>query len=150
MAQSLADIILHIVFSTKSRQPMIQPEIESELYPYLNTICQKLNSPMIRINGVSDHVHILLSLGRTISVSKLIEELKSQSSRWIKTKGPQYRDFAWQNGYGGFSVSRTNVEGAIKYVTNQKEHHKKIGFNEEFLAMLDRAGIEYDERYLWD
>jgi putative transposase len=150
MAQSLADIILHIVFSTKSRQPMIQAEIESELYPYLNTICQNLNSPMIRINGVSDHVHILLSLGRTISVSKLIEELKSQSSRWIKTKGPQYRDFAWQNGYGGFSVSRTNVEGVIKYVTNQKEHHKKIGFKEEFLAMLDRAGIEYDERYLWD
>ena len=126
MAQSLADIILHIVFSTKGRQPMIQPEIESELYPYLNIICQKFNSSMIRINGVSDHLHILLSLGRTLSVSKLIEELKSQSSRWIKTKGPQYRDFAWQNGYGCFSVSRSNVESAIKYIANQKEHHKKL------------------------
>ena len=95
-------------------------------------------------------MHILLQLGRVISTSKLISEVKSSSSQWIKTKGDRYRDFAWQGGYGAFSVSRTNIEGAIQYLSSQKEHHKKVTYKGELLAMLQRAQISYDEKYLWD
>jgi putative transposase len=150
MAQSLADIILHIVFSTKDRQPWILPEIEEELFQYICGTSRELKSPVIKINGVEDHLHILLHLGKTITVSDLISKLKSSSSQWIKTKHEKHRHFCWQNGFGAFSVSRPIIDGAIKYISNQKEHHKTISFKEELLAMLGRAQIEYDEKYLWD
>jgi putative transposase len=150
VAQSLADVILHFVFSTKERNLWIQSNIEEELYQYMSGVCRNLNSPVIKINGVEDHIHILLHLGKTIPISKLISEMKSSSSRWIKTKGDHYRDFAWQGGYGGFSVSRPNLEGAKKYLASQKEHHKTVTFKEEFLTMLQRSQIPYDEKYLWD
>lgn len=150
MSQSLADIILHIVFSTKERQPLIRPDIEEELYRYISGVSRNLKSPVMIVNGVSDHIHILLQQSATISASKLISDLKSNSSRWIKTKGDQYRNFSWQNGYGAFSVSRPNIQGAIRYIAKQKEHHKTITFQDEFLAMLKRAELKYDERYLWD
>lgn len=150
MAQSLSDILLHVVFSTKNREPLIQPTIESELYPYIIAVCQNLDSPVIKINGVTDHVHILLRLGRTIPISKLISEMKSNSSRWIKSKGDKYSNFEWQGGYGVFSVSRPNIEGVIKYISSQKEHHKTVTFKEELISMLIRAQIKYDEKYLWD
>ena len=150
MAQSLADIVLHIVFSTKDRRPWILPEIEQELFQYICGVAHNLKSPVVRINGVEDHIHILLSFGRTISISELIAELKASSSRWIKAKGDKYHTFCWQGGYGVFSVSRPSIEGAIKYIAKQKEHHKTISFRDEFLAMLQRAKIEYDEKYLWD
>ena len=102
------------------------------------------------LNGVEDPIHVLLQLGKTISISKLISEMKSSLSRWIKTKGDPYRDFAWQIGYDGFSVSRTSLEGAKKYLSRQKEHHKMVTFKEELLVMLQRAQIQYDEKYLWD
>ena len=102
------------------------------------------------INGVADHIHVLLQLGKTITFSKLISEMKSSSSRWIKSKGNQYRDFAWQSGYGGFSVSRSSLEGAKNYLSSQKEHHKTVTFKEELLIMLQKAQIPYDEKYLWD
>lgn len=150
MSQSLADVILHFVFSTKGRNPWIQSDVEEELYQYISGVCRNLDSPVIKINGVEDHIHVLLQLGKTIPISKLISEMKSSSSRWIKTKGDRYRDFAWQGGYGGFSVSRPNLEGAKKYLSSQKEHHKTVTFKEEFLTMLQRAQIPYDEKYLWD
>lgn len=150
MSQSLSDIILHTVFSTKGRQPWIHSAVEEELYRYICGLCRNLNCPVIKINGVEDHVHILLHLERTISVSKLISEMKSNSSRWIKTKGIQYSQFAWQGGFGAFSVSRQSLEGAIKYLSSQKEHHKTVTFKEELLTMLRRAKISYDEKYLWD
>ncbi len=150
MSQSLADVIVHIVFSTKERNPWIQPEIEPELYAYLSATCRNFDSPVIQLNGIADHIHMLLLLGKTIPISKLISEVKTSSSRWLKTKGNQYRDFSWQNGYGAFSVSRPSINGAIKYVASQKNHHKKVTFKEEFLLMLDRAKIKYDEKYLWD
>src|ERR1700730_11851565 len=149
MSQSLSDIILHIVFSTKERQPWIQPNIEEELYRYICGVCINLNCPVIQINGVADHIHILLQLGKTISASKIISEMKSSSSRWIKTKNDYYCDFAWQGGYGAFSVSRPYIEGAIKYISLQKEHHKTVTYKEELLKMLHRANISYDENYLW-
>lgn len=150
MAQSLADVILHFVFSTKERRPWIQPDVEEELYKYIGGVCRNLQSPVIKINGVEDHIHILLQLGRTISISKLIGEIKSSSSQWIKTKGDHYCHFSWQAGYGGFSVSRPSLESAKRYLACQKDHHKKVTFKEEFLTMLQRAQIPYDEKYLWD
>jgi REP element-mobilizing transposase RayT len=149
MAQSLADIVLHIVFSTKERKPWIDAVNEPELHAYICGICRNLG-PVIKINGVEDHVHVLLSLSRTIAVSKLIAEIKSNSSRWIKTKDRQFFEFSWQGGYGAFSVSRPQINGAIKYIEKQKEHHKTQTFREEYLTMLKMAQIQYDEKYLWD
>ena len=139
MTQSLADIILHFVFSTKERKPWIQSEIEEELYQYISSVCSNHNSPVIKINGVEDHIHILLQLGKTITVSKLISQIKSSSSRWIKTKGVYYSGFVWQAGYGGFSVSRPNLGGVKKYVSSQKEQHKNVTFKKNFLIMLQRS-----------
>ncbi len=150
MSQSLADIVLHVVFSTKDRHPWILPEIEQELYQYICGVARNLNSPVLKINGVEDHIHILLSLGRTISASELIAELKSSSSRWIKSKGDKYHTFSWQGGYGAFSVSRPSIHGALEYISKQKERHKTLSFKDELLAMLQRAKIEYKEEYLWD
>ncbi|MBS0633975.1 MAG: IS200/IS605 family transposase [Verrucomicrobia bacterium] len=150
MAQSLCDIILHIVFSTKERQGWILPKIEDELYRFIFAVCRKNGCLPIRINGVEDHVHILLQLGKEIAPSKIISEIKSSSSRWIKTKGKEFAGFTWQSGYGAFSVSRPNIDVVMKYIDSQKEHHETISFQDEFRAMLNRAGIVYDEKYLWD
>jgi len=150
MSQSLSDIILHIVFSTKERRPWIKLDIEEELYQYICGVCRNIDCPVIKINGVEDHIHVLLQLGKINSISKLISEMKSSSSRWIKTKGDHYRDFAWQGGYGGFSVSRPSLEGAKNYLSSQKEHHKTVTFKEEFVQLLERAQIPYNEKYLWD
>jgi len=150
MPQSLTDIVLHIVFSTKERKPLIDVANESKLHSYICGVCRKIDCPVIKINGVEDHVHILLSLGRMIAVSKLIGEIKANSSRWIKTQGPQYCEFSWQNGYGVFSVSRPQINGVINYIEGQKQHHKTKTFKEEFLAMLKMSQIPYDEKYLWD
>ncbi len=150
MSQSLIDIPLHLVFSTKERTPWIQPDIEEELYQYISGVCRNIGCTVIKINGVEDHIHVLALLGRTITISKLISEIKSNSSRWIKSKGDQYKDFSWQGGYGGFAVSRRNIESAKKYLLLQKEHHKTVTFKEEFLAMLKQAQVPYDEKFLWD
>lgn len=150
MAQSLADIIIHFVFSTKDRQPLIQSAVEEELYQYICGVCRNHRCPVISINGVEDHIHLLLQLDKTMSVSKIVSEVKSSSSQWIKTKGESYRNFSWQGGYGSFSVSRRNLEEAKNYLSRQKEHHKKLTFKEELLALLRQAKIPYDEKYLWD
>ena len=139
MAQSLADIVIHTVFSTKERKPWIDAASEPELHAYICGICRNLDCQVIKINGVEDHIHVLLSLGRTIAVSKLIAEIKSNSSRWIKTKGRQFCEFSWQGGYGAFSVSRSQINGAIKYIEGQKEHHKTQTFNSMVnFFLLDR------------
>ncbi len=150
MSQSLSDIVLHVVFSTKDRQPWIKTEIEEELYKYMRGIALELKCPIIEMNGVEDHVHILLHLNAMTSASDVISKLKSNSSRWMKAKGIHYNHFSWQSGYAAFSVSRPIVEGAVEYVAQQKTHHKKVSFKEELLAMLKRAEIEYDEKYLWN
>jgi REP element-mobilizing transposase RayT len=129
---------------------MIKPSIEDELYKYISGVCNNLGCPVIKINGVEDHIHILLQLGRTITISNLISEMKSNSSRWIKSKGQDFINFAWQGGYGVFSVSRPSLEGAKRYLASQKEHHKTVTFKDELIAMLKRAQITYDEKYLWD
>lgn len=150
MSQSLARNYMHIVFSTKYRQPLILPAIEKELYSYLGGMCNKFDCQPLKIGGDIDHVHIFCMLSKKIALMKLLEEVKSHSSKWIKTKGEEYSNFYWQDGYGGFSVSPRHVDQVIAYIDNQKEHHRKKTFQEEYRVILKRYKIEYDERYVWD
>jgi len=148
--QSLANILVHIVFSTKNRVPLITPEIESELYPYMGSIFGACKSPSLSIGGTADHVHILCSLHRSMAVATLLESVKSDSSHWIKTKGPQFADFYWQSGYGAFSIGQSGVEALKTYIVTQKEHHRTITFQDEYRLFLTKYEIEFDERYVWD
>jgi len=150
MLQSLARILVHIVFSTKHRQPLIQPEIENELYSYMASIFRVYESPAIIINGVEDHVHNLCTLSRKIALSDLIEKVKKSSSKWIKTKDAAYKNFYWQNGYGAFSIGESNVEALKTYIAKQKEHHRQKTFQDEFREFFQLYKIEYDEKYVWD
>ncbi|MHC4525283.1 MAG: IS200/IS605 family transposase [Planctomycetota bacterium] len=150
MPQSLSQIYVHIIFSTKERRPFVDTAIEPELFAYMGDSIKRCEGVPFLINGTTDHVHILSSLPRTMALSKYIEEIKRNSSRWIKTKGNDYQKFAWQNGYGAFSVSSSRKDSVLRYIAGQKDHHKKITFKEEFIAFLEKYGIEYNERYLWD
>ncbi len=122
MAQSLSSILIHLVFSTKNRESFITPAIETELHPYMAKIFCELKSPSLAIDGTSDHLHILFSLGRVIKVADLVEEVKTASSKWIKTKGQEFRNFHWQRGYGAFSIGQSNVGALKRYIRNQKQH----------------------------
>jgi len=150
MPQSLSNILVHVIFSTKNRAPLIDPDIEGELYPYLASICQACKSPSHAIGGTDDHVHIGLTLGRTISVADLLEEIKRSSSKWMKTKGSRYAGFAWQNGYGAFSIGQSQMPALKRYIANQKKHHESRTSQEEFREFLKRYQVPYDERYVWD
>lgn len=151
MPQSLARVLLHIVFSTKGRAALLKdPELRSELYKYQGGILNKLGCIPILINGVDDHVHLLCALSRTISMAELIEKLKSASTSWVKKQGALHERFAWQSGYGVFSVSESMLPVVKKYVENQEEHHKRMSFQEEFRAICEKHGIKIDERYVWD
>jgi REP element-mobilizing transposase RayT len=141
---------MHIIFSTKYREPLIDATIEPELYSYLGGICKKLECHPIKINGFYDHVHILCILSKKITLIKLLEDVKSDSSKWIKTKSPDYSNFYWQDGYGAFSVTPDQVDNVIDYISNQKEHHKTISFQDEYRMLLKQFNVAYDERYVWD
>jgi putative transposase len=143
-------VCTHIVFSTKYRQPLIDQKIEDELWSYMGGICKELECQPIKIGGYVDHIHILSALSRKIAVMKLLEEVKRSSSRWIKTKGPDYKDFYWQDGYGIFSVNPYELDVVVRYIANQKAHHEKKTFNDEYRGFLKRYNVEYDERYVWD
>ena len=150
MGQSLVKNYVHIVFSVKHRAPDIYPPFESELHSYLGGICNHLESQVLCIGGSSDHVHILCMLSKKIALATLMEKLKSHSSKWMKTKDPELRTFYWQDGYGAFSVNPAEVERVISNIRNQKEHHRKKTFQDEFRVILKRYKVEYDERYVWD
>lgn len=150
MGQSLVQNYLHIIFSTKYRQPLIKPPVEVELHKYLGAICNRLECQSIIVGGYVDHVHILCRLSQKIALMNLLEKLKSHSSKWIKTKGKDYENFYWQNGYGAFSVNPRQVDNVIAYIANQHEHHSKRSFKDEFTEFLDKFNVEYDERYVWD
>lgn len=150
MPQSLSRIILHIIFGTKDRRPLIYKEISDEIYAYLATICKSLKSHPIKIGGAPDHIHIAATLPRTITVSDLLEEIKKSSSKWFKGKDDRLKDFAWQAGYGAFSVSESQLNNLISYIERQEEHHRCKTFKEEYLGLLNKYCVEYDERYLWD
>ena len=150
MPQSLSAILIHLVFGTKNREPFITPTIETELHPYMAKVFRELKSPSLTIDGTSDHVHILFSLGRVIKLADLVEEVKTESSKWIKTKGREFRNFHWQRGYGAFSIGQSNVAALKRYIRNQKQHHRRVTFQDEYRKFLKAYGIEYDERYVWD
>ena len=150
MGQSLNKIYVHLVFSTKHRAPLISKEIEEDLFSYLGGICKNLECNPIQVGGHQDHVHILCLLSKKIALMDLIEKVKSNSSKWIKTKGKELENFYWQNGYGAFSVNPTDIEVVKNYILNQEEHHSKKTFQEEFRAFLKKYNVEYDENYVWD
>ena len=150
MAQSLAKILTHIVFSTKKRQHWLHKEICKELYPYINKILENQKCHSYQIGGISDHIHIVCALGKTVSASKLIEEIKTSTSKWIKTKDESFANFYWQNGYGIFSVSQTHLDALNNYVANQEINHKTSIFQDEFIRLLQKNNVAYDEKYLWD
>ncbi len=150
MGQSLVKNYLHIVFSTKNRQALILPSIEVELYSYIGGICKNLECHPIQIGGYSDHIHILCILSKKLALVKLMEELKSHSSKWVKTKDENLKNFYWQDGYGAFSVNPKDVDAVKSYIENQHEHHKQRSYQDEYRAFLKKYNVEYDERYVWD
>jgi len=150
MPQSLAKVLVHIIFSTKQRRPLIQPGVVRDLNAYVGGALSNLGCQPIAVNSMPDHTHILCRLSRNHALAKVIEEVKKTSSKWVKTKAPGLGDFYWQAGYGAFSVSQSNVEAVRQYILDQEQHHRKRSFQDEFRAFLKRHDIEYDERYIWD
>ena len=150
MPQSLSLILVHLIFSTKDREPFIHSDVEGDLHGFLGGIGRDCHCPALTIGGMADHVHVLTSVSRTTTVAQLVEELKTRSSKWIKDKGPAYELFHWQNGYGAFSIGKSQEDVVRAYITGQKEHHRQTTFQEEFLAFLKKYGVEYDERYIWE
>jgi REP element-mobilizing transposase RayT len=148
MPQSLARNALHLVFSTKHREPMIDRGIEPKLHAYLAGAMKELKCPALKIGGVADHVHILFLLARTVSLSDAVEEVKKSSSKWMKLQGVS--NFYWQGGYGAFSVSASNETMVEAYIVNQPKHHRKMTFQDEFRTLFKKHGVEWDERYVWD
>ena len=150
MAKSLSNVLVHLVFSTKNRHPWIDVEIEEELFKYISGICRELDCPAHKVGAFDDHIHIACSLARTISISQLVEDIKTGSSKWMKTKGDQYCEFGWQNGYGAFSIGQSQLDDLRRYISSQREHHKKRSFQDEYRELLTRYNVAYDERYVWD
>jgi len=152
MPQSLAKVLVHIVYSTRGRRPWLKDEeIRRQLYAYKATILRdNVDTPALIIGGVEDHIHALCLLSRNFAIKKVIEEAKTETTKWLKKQGPQYADFHWQAGYGIFSVSESKADDVKQYIANQVEHHKKKSFQDEFRELCQRHGIALDERYVWD
>ncbi|HZZ29361.1 MAG TPA: IS200/IS605 family transposase [Pirellulales bacterium] len=147
---ALSSILVHLVFSTKNREPWIRPAMESELFAYGTTVFKNAGCPTLAMDGMADHIHVLLNLARVKSIAEIVEELKTSTSKWIKTKGADFRGFHWQAGYGAFSVSQSKVADVVGYIQAQKEHHRGRSFQDEFRGLLERHKIAFDERYVWD
>ena len=151
MPQSLAKILIHTVFSTKDRRPLLRDRpVREELHNYLGGILAHLDCQPVIVGGVEDHAHLLSALSRTCQPAEMVKEVKRGSSVWLKTKSPDLADFAWQSGYGIFSIGFSQIESVRSYIAQQEEHHRKASFQDEFRALLRRYEIEFDERYVWD
>lgn len=140
----------HCVFSTKERRPVITKDLEERLWPFLGGIARQNKMKAIEVGGVKDHVHLLLSLPSTIAISKAVQLIKGGSSKWVHENFPEHRLFSWQEEYGAFSVSVSQLDGVTEYIRSQPAHHKTMTFQDEFLALLKKHCIDFDERYLWD
>lgn len=149
MAQSLSKLYVHIIFHVKSKTIKIKKEDQTALYSYMAMIIKDNESIPIIINGVEDHVHILCVMSKNIALAKLVEEIKRHSSRWIKTKGTNYLNFAWQTGYAGFSVSSSLHDKTKMYIEKQEKHHQRLTFKDEYLLFLKEYGIAYKKEYIW-
>jgi putative transposase len=151
MPQSLSKILVHVVFSTKDRRPFLRgPLLRDELHAYLGGILTHLDCQSIVVGGVEDHVHLLSTLARTRDVASVIKEVKRGSSAWLKTQRQTLADFAWQRGYGAFSIGASQVARVRAYIADQEEHHRRTSFQDEFRTLLKRYDVPYDERYVWD
>ena len=150
MPQSLSQILVHLVFSTKNRQPLLSDEIRNELHAYIGGIIEIQKGNLLKAGSVVDHMHLLIAHPRTCAPADLVQEIKTGSSKWLKNKSPQFADFQWQSGYGIFSISPTHRLDLEQYLANQAEHHRKITFQEEYCHLLEKYGIQFDHRYLWD
>ena len=148
MPQSLAHIAVHLVFSTKNREPLVAPEARPELFKYLGGTLNAIDCPVIEVGGVADHVHLLFVLSKNLGLSKVVEEVKKESSKWAKEK--VHPRFYWQGGYGAFSVSASNEPQVVAYIKDQEEHHHEMTFQDEVRALMRKHGKELDERYFWD
>lgn len=148
MPQSLANILIHVIWSTKERRPLIAGDVRAGLHGYMAGVLKNIESPALAINSVADHVHVLCQLSKNLAACKLLEEVKKSSSKWMKEQG--VTDFSWQNGYGVFSVSQSNVDAVRKYIEGQPEHHQKQDFKTEFREFCQRYNVAIDERYVWD
>jgi REP element-mobilizing transposase RayT len=149
MAGTYTQLFYHLVFSTKNRQPFINEPIERDLHKYIAGVFRNLDANSIEINGMPDHIHILALLPPKIAVSDALRDVKANSSRWIHDNQRDLADFAWQDGFAAFTVSKSQVESVRRCIREQKSHHRTSDFKSELIALLDRHGVEYDERYLW-
>jgi putative transposase len=151
MPQSLSQILIHVVFSTKERRPFLQDQLlREELHRYLGGILAKLECQPLIVGGVEDHVHFLCALSRNCTAADMIKEVKRSSSAWIKTKDPALAAFAWQAGYGVFSIGASQIDDVRNYIAQQEQHHRQMSFQDEFRKLLQRYGVEFDESYVWD
>jgi putative transposase len=149
VGHSYTSSLYHVVFSAKERHKTIDADLQPRLWPYLGGIARENDMKALAIGGVEDHVHLLLSLPSTLAIAKAVQLLKGGSSKWIHDEFPEHRDFAWQEGYGAFSIGVSQIDDTTRYIANQAEHHRVKSFQEEFLAFLERHGIGYDPRYIW-
>ena len=149
MAQSLAKRTVHVVYSTKNREPVLTKPIREKLFAYSIGILKSLDCVTIAINGTEDHLHALIIISKTIALSKMIQELKGGTSRWLKDQDDTLKLFAWQGGYGAFSVSESQIPNVTNYIARQEEHHRRVSFQEELRLLLKKHNIEFDENYLW-
>ena len=149
MGHTYTNLVTHIIFSTKDRLPFLQGERREDVLKYMGGIIRELKGAALNINGPADHVHALVRLPASLSISKAVEVMKANSSRWIHEYRVLHRTFAWQSGYAAFSVSESNVDAVSRYISNQQEHHRKITFQEELIEFFRRSKIEFDERYVW-
>jgi len=150
MAHTFTNLLTHVIFSTKDRLPSIDTEVKPHLLRYLGGIVRELDGRLLIVNGTPDHVHLLIALPPAVCVSDAMRVVKTNSSRWVHDKWADRSRFAWQVGYGAFSVSQSNLTAVRQYIADQEEHHRKISFQEEFLAYLKKHEIEHDERYIWE
>jgi REP element-mobilizing transposase RayT len=150
MPQSLANVLVHLIFSTKDRRPLIRDDIRERLHAYIVGILENQQSPSLATNSVEDHIHILFVLSKNLALAKAVQEVKQSSSKWIKEQPGEYKAFAWQNGYAAFSVSESQREVVRDYVHKQPEHHAKVSFQDELRQFFNKHGVSYDERYAWD
>jgi putative transposase len=140
----------HCVFSTKERRPFITPALRERLWPFIGGIARTNGMTAVEIGGVEDHAHVLVSLPSTMALAKAVQLIKGGSSKWVHETFPEHRLFGWQTKYGAFSVSVSQIDKLIEYIRNQQNHHRKMTFKEEFVALLKKHRVQYDERYLWD
>ena len=151
MPQSLSKVLIHTIFSTKNREPYFkQAAFRGEPHSYLGGAAKSLACQPLRIGGVSDHVHLLTTLSRTVAIAEFVKEVKRVSTLWIQQRSAAYRNFRWQSGYGAFSVSESKVTEVSRYIGDQKEHHRRVTFQEEFRELLRHHGVKFDERFVWD